>query len=159
MIENIRPDVLNPPAIVVAAFDEARALEEIKAAVAARDEAKGEFKDAILVIGQKLIEARRAMPGIIGRNGRETYSSAFLAFVEQCGLSIHTARSYVTFARDPKRLERHRGRTHKGNNKRFIGRLKETRRCALEEVRDLLQQAPDLETAQRIIQEELDEIK
>jgi hypothetical protein len=109
----------NPPAIVVQAFDEEKALAECRALIEQRDGAKGEFKDAIIALGQKLIEARRAMPGQPLPNGRERHSPAFVAFFEKCGLSRSTANSYMSYARDPKRLEKNRDsvRQHGGGSR------------------------------------------
>ena len=155
-----RPDVLNPPAIVVQAFDEARALEEIKAAVERRDEAKGEFKGAVLVIGQTLIEARRAMPGTALPNGMEKYSPAFLAFIEKCGLARITAIGYMGFARNPARYTAKvaGGKALKKALRAARGADYYPRRRILAEVSALLAEAPDLETARRVITEELNEL-
>lgn len=154
MLDPLRPDVINPPAIVQAAFDEARALVEIKAAVERRNTAKGEFKHAVLVIGQRLVEARRAMPDVVGVRGARTgaYSPAFLAFIEKCGLARSTAQNYMGYVRDPRRLERARAQTN-GTTVRAGWRRK-----TLTEVQALLAEAPDLATASRIIAEELNEL-
>jgi hypothetical protein len=156
-LASIAPEVVSPPAYVVQAFDEAKAVAECRALIERRDEAKGEFKDAILELGQKLIEARRAMPGVKGK-GKEVYSPAFLAFVEKCGLAKDSAGIYMGYARDPRRLEKNRANTaalikKKGGTKGYY------RRKTLTEVRELLQQAPDVATALRVIEEELNEIK
>lgn len=104
MLNLERPDVINPPAIVVQAFDEKKALAEIKAAVELRDESKAGYKDAILQIGSWLTAARRAMPGTkVG--GSERYSPGFLNFVASTGLTPDTARNYMGYVRDPSRLE------------------------------------------------------
>lgn len=145
------PEQINPPAMIQAAFDEARALVECRELIARRDEAKGEYKDAILLLGQKFIEARKAMPGVIAPGGNERYSPAFKAFVEKTGLSIITACNYMCYARNPKRLEAARARA-------TVSSLASTRRAKiLKEVAQLLAEAPDLATARRVIQEELNE--
>ena len=155
MLNEIRPDVLNPPAIVVQAFDEARAVEECKALIERRDEAKGEFKDAILALGQKFIEARRAMPDVPNlKGGGLMYGPAFLAFIEKCGLAKPTAAKYMSYVKDPRRLMATRTRGLADTN-RYRARL---RRQTLAEVSALLVEAPDLETARRIITEELNEL-
>ena len=153
--EGISPEVLNPPAVVVQAFDEVRALVEIQEAVARRDEAKGEFKDAISVVGRKLIEARRAMPDVPSRGSRGhlTYSPAFLAFIEKTGLTKSTARHYMSYVRNPKTLEKQR------NNALCHGGTGRRRRRLLTEVLDLLTKAPDLNTAIAVVREEINEIK
>lgn len=144
------PEQINPPAMIQAAFDEARALAECRELIARRDEAKGEFKDAILLLGQKFIEARRMMPGTMAPGGMERYSPAFLAFVAKTGLSMGTAASYMGYARKPERLMVHRERVN--HNNKFAHRAK-----ILKEVAQLLAEAPDLATARRVIQEELNE--
>lgn len=136
---------LSPPAIVQAAFDEARALEEIKAAVERRDNAR-------LVIGQKLNEARQALSPL-SLSDSQPWTEAFKAFVAKTGLARSTVYIYMSYARNPASMTRHL------ELKRAADRSSVRRRKLLEEVRELLQQAPDLTTAQRIIQEELDEIK
>ena len=145
------PEQINPPAMIQAAFDEARALAECRELIARRDEAKGEYKDAVLLLGQKFIEARRMMPGAVMPNGQENYSDQFKAFVEKAGLSVKTARHYMRYARNPKALERQRavGRARDGARYR--------RAKVLKEVAQLLAEAPDLATARRVIQEELNE--
>lgn len=145
MIEQI-----NPPAMIQAAFDEARALAECRELIARRDEAKGEFKDALLLLGQKFIEARRMMPGSPRPNGQENYSDRFKAFVEKTGLAIGTAANYMGYARKPERLMLHREKIN--HNNKFARRAK-----VLKEVAQLLAEAPDLATARRVIQEELNE--
>lgn len=157
------PEQINPPAMIQAAFDEARALAECRELIARRDEAKGEFKDAILLLGQKFIEARRMMPDVPSRSdggGARTYSPAFRAFIEKCGLAHITACHYMSFARDPKKLEAHKKRkadiTAKagGSGAYQNGR---SRRRALVEVLDMLKKAADLDAAIEAIQEELNE--
>jgi hypothetical protein len=140
---------MTPSAYVQAAFDEARALAECKALLERRDEAKGEFKDAVLLLGQKLTEARRAMPGVIGPGGHEKYSPAFRSFIGQLGLALTTAKGYISFARNPARLAASRKRHYSGMRRVRV----------LKEVAELLAQAPDIETARRVIQEELSEVK
>jgi hypothetical protein len=141
-------------------FDEARALEEIKSQLERRDEAKGEFKDAILLIGQKLIEARRALPGASIGNG-ESYSPAFLAFIEKSGVKKVTASMYMSYARDPRRLDAERAR-QRAITAKMGGAMQRAstthRRRTLADVQALLAEAPDLETARRIITEELNEL-
>lgn len=95
-----------PVVQVQAAFDEERALVEIREQIDRRDAAKGAHISAMLVIGQKLIEARRAMPGVALQNGKETYSAAFLAFCAKVGLGKETVTRYMSLARSPARLER-----------------------------------------------------
>jgi hypothetical protein len=157
-LASIAPEVVSPPAYVVQAFDEAKAVAECRTLVKRRDEAKGEFKDAILALGQKLIEARRAMPGVIltgGHGGvRESYSLAFLAFVEKCGISRAAASQYMSYARNPLTSVRNKAHYASKNTPKFFYRRK-----TLAEVRELLQQAPDVATALRVIEEELNEIK
>lgn len=145
------PEQINPPAMIQAAFDEARALAECRELIARRDEAKGEFKDAILLLGQKFIEARRMMPGRRALNGVETYSDQFKAFVEKTGLSMSTVCGYMSFARKPESLTAHRKRGTRSS------RAATHRMKALKEVAQLLAEAPDLATARRVIQEELNE--
>jgi hypothetical protein len=152
-LASIAPEVVSPPAYVVQAFDEAKAVAECRALVERRDEAKGEFRIATLVLGQKLIEARRAMPGVVTTFGNETYSPAFLAFVEKCGLAKCTALQYMSYARNPARMMEH---SKRASHARRVAR---TRHKTLTEVRELLQQAPDVATALRVIEEELNEIK
>jgi len=147
----LTPETISPPALVQAAFDEARALAECKELIERRDDAQGEVKEAFLLLGQKLIQARRAMPGTMKPNGTEKYSPTFLAFIDKVGLTLATARRYMSFARDPKRLEANRAHARKRGSERRVRVLKE--------VVELLAQAPDLETARRVIQEELNEIK
>ena len=148
MIEVITPEQLSPPAMIRAAFDEARALAECKELIARRDEAKGEFKDAVLLLGQKLIEARRAMPDVVFSDGKKCYSRGFSGFLEKAGLTVGGAYSYMRFARDPAKLDRARRQARVGPRTRV-----------LKEVVELLAQAPDLATARQVIQEELDAIK
>lgn len=152
------PEQINPPAVVQAAFDEARALAECRELIARRDEAKGEFKDAVALLGQKLIEARRAMPGVMGPFNKESFSPGFLAFVEKTGLALSTAKSYMVFARDPKKREAYNAKKGIRNAAKYRAKRNRDRRLALEEVVELLGQAPDLATARRVIQEELNAI-
>ena len=84
------------------AFDEERALAEIREQMVRKGAAKGEFQDAILPIGRQFIAARRAMPDVAGVSGRLTYGPAFLAFIEKSGLGRRTACIYMTYARNPK---------------------------------------------------------
>lgn len=142
------PEQINPPAMIQAAFDEAQALAECRELIARRDEAKGEFKDAILLLGQRLIAARKAMPGATGIGGKENYSVAFKAFLEKVGLATNTASTYMSYARNPARLAAQRSRDSQ--------RARRTK--VLTEVAELLAQAPDLDTARRVIQEELNAI-
>lgn len=141
------PEQINPPAMIQAAFDEARALAECRELIARRNEARGEFKSAVLLLGQRLIAARAAMPGPMGVAGRESYSVGFKAFLGKLGLAMSTASAYMSYARDPARLSAQKVReSHR------------TRRAkVLKEVAELLAEAPDLATARRVIQEELNE--
>lgn len=150
MIEQI-----NPPAIIQAAFDEARALAECRELIARRDEAKGEHKGATLLLGQMLIAARKAMPGVLRPNGQEAYSDRFKAFVEKAGITLGTAQVYMTYARKPARLEKVKAYSvaYESTYKRAAAR----RAKILKEVAQLLAEAPDLATARRVIQEELNE--
>ena len=149
----LNPQVISPPGFVQAAFDEARALAECKDLLERREAAKGEYKSVILLLGAKLIEARRAMPDVVFGNSKPCYSRGFAAFIDKLGLKPSTAYSYMRFARDPKKLEAQKTRVQEltGPGRR--------RARVLREVAELLEQAPDLATARRVIQEELDEIK
>lgn len=140
-------------AVVQAAFDEERALAKVQEAIGRRDDAKGEYQDAILEIGRTLAEARRAMPGpIIG--GVESYGPRFLAFIEKCGLAKHTAKTYMSYARDPQRLFAKRERnTVRGRNQT----AQYARRKTLEEIVDMLRAADSIEQAIETIQGELNE--
>jgi len=139
------PEQINPPAIVQAAFDEARTLAECRELIARRNDARGEFKDAVLLLGQRLVAARAAMPGPVGVGGKESYSAGFKAFLEKLGLATNTASTYMSYARDPARLSAQK-----------VRESQRTRRAkVLKEVAELLAQAPDLDTARRVIQEEL----
>jgi hypothetical protein len=151
---NVMHPALNPPAIVQAAFDEERALAEVRQAIERRDEAKGEYKDAILAIGQVLIDARRAMPGVMV-GGSEKYSPQFLAFVEKCGLGKMTAAHYMGFVRDPKRLELLRQKA--ALDRRRGGPTVRVRRKTLKEVLDMLKDADSVEQAMEVIRGELNE--
>lgn len=156
-------NMLNPPAIVRQAFDEATAVAECRALIERKDAAKGDFKDATLLLGQRLLDARRAMPDVprFGTHGKLLCSPAFRAFVEKCGIAWHTARCYMNYARNPQALEqaRLRNRQHHeatgGSHKATVNRA---RRKTLAEVQALLAEAPDLETARRVIAEELNEL-
>ncbi len=149
-------DLISPPAMIQAAFDEARALAECRELIARRDEAKGEFKDAVLLLGQRLVAARKAMPGAPLPNGREHFSPAFVSFVEKTGLSFGTVKRYMTYARNPRQLESQRARERERAGI-TVSSFKHQRVKVLTEVAKLLAEAPDLATARRVIQEELNE--
>lgn len=135
---------LSPPAIVQAAFDEARIVAECRALIVRRDEAKGEFKSVIIALGQKFLEARRAMCGA------GHYTPAFIAFIEKCGLAKRTVEGYMSYARKPERLTRDKSRRG----------IAPARRRTLVEIRDMLTQAADLDAAIEAIDLELaDEAK
>jgi hypothetical protein len=105
----------HPPAIYAPAFDEQHALVTARNLLAQRDAAKGDYKDAVLALGRLLADVRRTLPDVPGQRGTLTFSPAFLAFTEKVGLTRSTVTQYMSYARDPKRLEANRSRM-RGNN-------------------------------------------
>lgn len=152
MLEYLRPDVLNPPAIVQAAFDEKRALAEIKEQIERRDEGRAEYKDSILRIGATFIAARRAMRGpMVG--GSEKYSPAFLQFVAATGLTPGSAGNYMGYARNPSRLE------YKRRNDAKRPGAAPARRQALQEIVKALDNGHSVEDVIAAIRKEVNESK
>ena len=150
MLTEVRPEVLNPPAIVVQAFDEKKALAEIRTAIEQRDESKAGYRTAILDIGSWLATARRSMPGAkIGKV--ETYSPAFKEFVAATGLSLQTARIYMGYARNPGQLS--------AQIKRNVGRASRARRAVLTEIVKAVDNGHPLDEILAAIRKELDEPK
>jgi hypothetical protein len=138
MLNYERSDLINPPAIVRQAFDEEKALAECRELIARRDEAKGEFKSTILLLGQKLAEARQAWPDTVNSRGcGKTYNPRLIGFAEKLGIARGSLRSYLGFARNPQRLLDHYQRSKKrdatlgGGYKRGQG---VARRKTLEEI-------------------------
>lgn len=152
LLSDIAPEVISPPALVQAAFDEVKAVAECRVLIERRDDARGDYSEAIIALGQKLIDARKAMPGPVLKNGTESYSPRFLVFIEKLGLSRSTAVSYMCFARNPQRL----ANAHNRYKRYTVGGY---RKKTLTEVQELLIQASTLEEARRVIEEELNEIK
>lgn len=142
------PGPVPPSAYVQAAFDEEQAAARVKEATARRDDARADYKDAILEIGRILVEARRAMPDVPGVTGRGAFSPQFLAFVAKCGLAKQTARLYMGYARNPKILEAQRRR----------GRIRRVPRPkVLAEILEMLREAGSVEEAIAVIEGELSE--
>ena len=133
------------------AFDEERALAEIREQMVRKGAAKGEFQDAILVMGQTLTAARRAMPGAPGIAGRENFSAAFLAFVARAGIKRSTAKLYMFYARNPDRLTADRKIKAEHNLGRTGRRY--YRAETLSEIRDALLNASKEEVLEAINQE------
>jgi hypothetical protein len=149
-LENL-PYLYGPPAIVVQAFDEKRALTEIKTLVEYRDESRAGYKDSILQIGSWLIAARRAMPGRkIG--GAEKFSDEFLAFIASAGIAMNTARQYMFHARNPGSLEAKRRAD-------TATRLSHGRRKTLEEIVKALDNGFTADEVIAAIRKELNESK
>lgn len=139
-----------PVAEVWQAFDEEAALARVKELIGRRDDAQGEKQDAILKIGQEFIEMRRRFPGEMVK-GMERYSPRFLAFIEKTGLVKETARHYMCYARDPKKLELHRARD-RGTKATYATRgrtkvLAEIRDALLDSTREEVLAAINLELA------------
>lgn len=155
MLNPMRPDVINPPAIVHQAFDEEKALTECRTLIEKRDEAKGECRDAILALGQKLIEARRAMPGEMNTNGKEKYSPGFRAFIKKIDLSHGVVSTYMRYARNPDVLTAHRDRDRIKKLGAYHDRSKKLRRLTLAEVLAAYNNGHSPEAIFRAIAEEL----
>lgn len=131
------------------AFDEERAVAEIREQVARKQDARGEYRSAVLEIGAQLLAARRAMPDVPKlRAGGTQYSPQFLAFIEKTGLGVSTAQIYMGYARNPASFEAYRQR-----DKRYGGSGYYVRRKALTEIRDALLNASKEEVLAAINEE------
>jgi hypothetical protein len=106
-------------------FDEEKALAECKELIARRDEAKGEFKDTIVEIGKRLLEARRAWPDERLPQGGVGYSKQLRTFIAKLGIEHNTGKRYMSYARDPSRL---------AENRRAVKRYAKSRVVALREM-------------------------
>lgn len=141
VFENVPPHVLNPPALYQQAFDEERALAEIKCLTERRDEGEGIRMSACVALGWKFIEARRAMPGVrhLGK-GNEEFSAEFKTFVEKSGYSFNTAKSYMLKAKNPGVEKRHVELQRAWHTRRVAagGDRSVARRKLLVEIRDAL---------------------
>ena len=135
-----------PAAEVRQAFDEERAIAEVKEQIALRYESKEEYRAATVIIGNILIAARRAYPGKALPHGVETFSPRFCAFYEKLGFSKSTVTGYMTFAKNPASREKAKQR----RDRRRVGFM---RNAILTEIRDALLSASKEEVLEAINQE------
>lgn len=121
-----------PVAEVRQAFDEERALAEIREQLERRNDAKSEQVTAQLRTGEILLQARKAYPDVKKGSGVPKYSPGLLAFIEKAGLLRRTATAYMMFARDPSKLTRNIAQSRP----LWTGRVR--RSAVLTEIRDAL---------------------
>lgn len=90
-----------PVAEVRQAFDEERALAEIREQIARRDDATGEYKQAVFRIGDVFVKVKLAYPNIPGKTPTGAHDPRFVAFCEKAGVSVKRAMRCVSYARKP----------------------------------------------------------
>lgn len=129
-----------PVAEVRQAFDEEKALAEIREQIALRNEAKGEYGSAIIRTGEILLKVKQQYPNSEPGKGYVRFGKInpqFIAFCEKAGISETTARHYIRFARNPEVLVRKTSDNRISIIKRG-GQVAINRRKTLTEIRDAL---------------------